>query len=110
MVEISIIHAYNESFSTTIMPLSELTPIEDTQNQGHDDQVMVSIRERGLVNPLLCYREGDEVHIQLGCTRYRALKLAGYTHAPVNIFETSEEAIQAASEQRKFKEWREDGE
>lgn len=73
--------------------LDRLSPNPHQPRQGIDEsqlqELVASIREHGLIQPLVVTQSGADFQIIAGERRWRAAKLAGLTHVPVIIKETT---------------------
>lgn len=52
-----------------------------------------SIKEHGIIQPVICTKEGDSYRLVVGERRCRASRLAGLTHVPVIIEEMTESRL-----------------
>lgn len=76
------------------LPLAQIQP-NPTQprqrfEQEHLDELVASIREKGVLQPLMVRKVGEGYQIIAGERRYRASKAAGLTEVPVIIRETDD--------------------
>lgn len=90
-----------ETQATSSLPVEALTAGQGQPrrefNEGKLEELAASIREKGVLQPLLVRPAGDGYEIVAGERRWRAAKLAGLTEVPVVIREfTDSEARQAA--------------
>lgn len=73
--------------------LDRLSPNPHQPRQGIDEsrlqELVASIREHGLIQPLVVTQTGADFQIIAGERRWRAARLAGLTHVPVIIKETT---------------------
>ena len=85
----------------TGIPIGELYPNPDQPRKAFDEGALndlaVSIREHGVINPIVVTRRGDGYMIIAGERRYRAAKLAGLDTVPAIVKEYSEREIQEIS-------------
>lgn len=54
------------------------------------EELANSIKEHGIIQPVICTKEGDSYRLVVGERRCRASRLAGLTHVPVIIEEMTE--------------------
>ncbi len=54
------------------------------------EELAASIREHGILQPVICTKEGDSYHLVVGERRCRASMLAGMTHVPVIVEQMTE--------------------
>lgn len=85
----------------TTLPLSALTPGQGQPRREFDaaklEQLTASVRERGILQPILVRPVGQQYEIVAGERRWRAATAAGLPEVPVLVREmTSEEARQLA--------------
>lgn len=62
-------------------------------NQDKLDELADSIRQNGVLQPILVRRKGTSYEIVAGERRYQAAKLAGLKEIPVNVREISDEEV-----------------
>ncbi len=83
------------------LSLSEIYPNPDQPRKAFDENAMNdlanSIREHGVISPIVVNRRMDGYMIIAGERRYRAAKLAGLTTIPAIVREYSEKEIQEIS-------------
>ena len=79
------------------VPLSLIKPNKDQPRKTFDDDELAeladSIKQNGIIQPLLVRKSGSEYEIVAGERRYRAAKLAGLTDVPVIVRDVSDEDI-----------------
>lgn len=54
------------------------------------EELSKSISEHGIIQPVICTKDGDSYHLVVGERRCRASRLAGLTHVPVIVEEMTE--------------------
>jgi ParB family transcriptional regulator, chromosome partitioning protein len=79
------------------LPIEEIQP-NPTQPRTVFDQERLaelaqSIRENGIIQPLIVRREGGNYQLVAGERRWRAAKLAGLTHVPVVVQEIADDRL-----------------
>ncbi|MBN1776946.1 MAG: ParB/RepB/Spo0J family partition protein [Clostridiales bacterium] len=76
------------------LPMSEIDPNLSQPRKAFDDEKLMqlaeSIRQKGLLQPILVAREGQRYRIVAGERRYRACRLAGLRSVPCMIREFDE--------------------
>lgn len=79
------------------IPISDITPNPRQPRTVFDeealDELVHSIREIGLLQPIVVRRVGDAFELVAGERRWRAAQLAGLTHIPSIIRETADDAL-----------------
>jgi len=72
------------------LDISEIVPNPDQPRKYFDEEKLAelaeSIRQYGVIQPLVVKKDGDKYRIVAGERRYRAAKLAGLAKVPVVIF------------------------
>lgn len=75
-------------------PIEELTPHSNQPRKNFDDKKMAeliaSIKEKGVIQPLVVRQQGDHYQIIAGERRWRAAQKAGLDRVPVVIQDVSE--------------------
>ncbi len=75
------------------IPISRVSPNPHQPRQAIDEESLVelaaSIREHGVIQPLVVTQVGDEYQLIAGERRWRAAQLAGLTSVPAIIKETT---------------------
>ena len=78
-----------------LCPIEELKPHVDQPRKSFDneklEELAASIREKGVIQPLVVRREGDHYQIIAGERRWRASQKAGLREVPVVIQDVSED-------------------
>ena len=73
------------------IPLEKIAPNPHQPRQQFDDEALQqlarSLKENGLMQPLVVKQQGNQYIIIAGERRYRASKLAGFTEVPVMLME-----------------------
>lgn len=81
----------------TVLPLSEIRPNKDQPRKNFDEDALEeltdSIRQNGVLQPILVRKRGQKYEIVAGERRYQASKRAGLTEIPVIIKEISDEDV-----------------
>lgn len=79
------------------LPLSKIKPNPDQPRQNFDEEALEqladSIRQHGVLQPILVRKMGREYQIIAGERRYQASKLAGLTEVPVLVREVDDDAV-----------------
>lgn len=57
------------------------------------EELAKSIAEHGIIQPVICTKEGDDYHLVVGERRCRASRIAGLTHIPVIVEEMTESRL-----------------
>lgn len=87
--------------SITLIPLTELDPNPTQPRQGFDDEAIRalsdSIREAGVLQPLLTVRQNGRYRIVAGERRFRAAHLAGLNEVPCIVRDMTEQEQMAAA-------------
>lgn len=87
--------------SISMIPLTELDPNPGQPRQGFDDEniraLSDSIREAGVLQPLLTVRQNGRYRIVAGERRFRAAHLAGLTEVPCIVRDMTEQEQMAAA-------------
>lgn len=87
--------------SITLIPLTELDPNPTQPRQGFDDEniraLSDSIREAGVLQPLLTVRQNGRYRIVAGERRFRAAHLAGLNEVPCIVRDMTEQEQMAAA-------------
>lgn len=82
---------------TTSISLEEIKPNKDQPRKSFDEDALNeladSIRQNGILQPILVRRKGRAYEIVAGERRFQAAKLAGLEEAPVIIREVSDEDV-----------------
>jgi ParB family chromosome partitioning protein len=75
-----------------LIPIEEIAPNPDQPRQalGDLEELTASIREKGVLEPLLVRRVGTQFQIIAGERRYRAAVEAGFSELPCVVRETSD--------------------
>ena len=88
---------YGESAPDNVVMLSKITPNPNQPRKDFNEESLAelteSIRENGVLQPILVRRRGDSYEIVAGERRYQAAKRAGLTEMPVIIREVSDEEV-----------------
>ncbi|RME45176.1 MAG: ParB/RepB/Spo0J family partition protein, partial [Caldilineae bacterium] len=75
------------------IPVTRIVPNPHQPRQAMDetrlDELAASIREHGVIQPIVVTRAGDTYQIVAGERRWRAARRAGLTHVPVFVKETT---------------------
>ena len=83
------------------LPIGELYPNPDQPRKAFDEGALndlaVSIKEHGVISPIVVTKKGEGYMIIAGERRYRAAKMAGLDTVPVIIKEYDEREIQEIS-------------
>lgn len=78
-----------------MLPVSSIRPNEAQPRKRFDEkrleELAESIRQYGIIQPIVVKKEGAFYRIVAGERRFRAAKLAGLTQVPVTIFKGEEE-------------------
>jgi ParB family chromosome partitioning protein len=78
-----------------LCPVEELRPHAGQPRKSFDDakmeELVASIREKGIIQPLVVRREGEHYQIIAGERRWRAARKAGLAEVPVVIQDVSED-------------------
>lgn len=89
--------AEKSSSSLTEVPLHQVIPNESQPRRTFDEErlgeLAESIRQKGLLQPLLVRPVGDKYEIVAGERRWRAAKMAGLERVPVIIGEYSDREV-----------------
>lgn len=84
-----------------LIPIGSIKPDEDQSrtvfDEGELSSLADSIRQVGILSPLLVRKKGGRYIIIAGERRFRAAKKAGLTHLPCIVFEMSREDTAIAS-------------
>ena len=85
----------------TVLPIERIAPNPLQPRKVFDDEKLqelaASIREHGVVQPVVVSRQHDGYRIVVGERRWRASRLAGLTHIPAVVHDYAEaEAIEVA--------------
>lgn len=79
------------------LPISKVKPNPDQPRQNFDEEALEqladSIRQHGVLQPILVRKVGREYQIIAGERRYQASKLAGLTEVPVLVREVDDDAV-----------------
>lgn len=79
------------------LPLSEITPNKGQPRKSFDEDELAeladSIKQNGVLQPLLVRRKGDTYEIVAGERRYQAARIAGLKEVPVVIRDVSDDEI-----------------
>lgn len=79
------------------LPIAQIAPNKDQPrklfNQEELAELSDSIKQNGILQPLLVRKKGSKYEIVAGERRYQAAKLAGLTEVPVIIKEISDEEV-----------------
>ncbi len=70
-------------------PLQPRTVFRD----DHLDELVASIKEHGIIQPLIARKRGDQFELIAGERRWRAAQRAGLTEAPVIVREASDQEV-----------------
>ena len=83
-----------ESDDWRLIPIDEIDPSSDQPRRKFDDtrleELASSIRNHGLIQPIVVERKANRYAIVAGERRYRAAKIAGLTELPAKIAEYGE--------------------
>jgi len=75
------------------IPVARIVPNPHQPRQAMDEaklhELAASIREHGVIQPIVVTRAGEAYQIVAGERRWRAARLAGLTHVPVFVKETT---------------------
>lgn len=81
----------------TTLPLSKIVPNPDQPRKNFDEESMEqltdSIRQNGVLQPLLVRKKGQSYEIVAGERRYQASQRAGLTEVPVLIRDVDDEQV-----------------
>ena len=81
----------------SVLPLSEIRPNKDQPRKNFDEDALEeltdSIRQNGVLQPILVRKKGQKYEIVAGERRYQASKRAGLTEIPVIIKDISDEDV-----------------
>ena len=87
--------------NSSLIPLTELDPNPGQPRRGFDDESLRaladSIREAGVLQPLLAVRMGGRYRIVAGERRFRAAHLAGLAEVPCIVRDMTEQEQMAAA-------------
>lgn len=76
------------------IPIKDIIPPDHSLRQWADEEkleeLMESIRQHGLINPITVVREGDKYRILAGYRRYIAVRRLGWDKIPAHIVEAGE--------------------
>lgn len=79
------------------LPISQIKPNPDQPRQNFDEEALEqladSIRQHGVLQPILVRKKGRDYQIVAGERRYQASKLAGLTEVPVLIREIDDDSV-----------------
>ena len=79
----------------TTLPVSSIEPNEEQPRKRFDEKRLAelaeSIKQYGIIQPILVKKEGDIYRIVAGERRFRAAQMAGLKQVPVTIFKGEEE-------------------
>ncbi len=79
------------------LPISQIVPNKDQPRKLFKEEELAelsdSIKQNGILQPLLVRKKGSKYEIVAGERRYQAAKLAGLTEVPVIIKEISDEEV-----------------
>ena len=85
------------SAPSTTLPLDRLVPNKDQPRKNFDPEQLAeladSVRQNGVLQPILVRKMGDRYQIVAGERRYQAAKLAGLDEVPVLIREISDDEV-----------------
>ena len=77
------------------LPISSIQPNEEQPRKRFDEKRLAelaeSIKQYGVIQPILVKKEGNFYRIVAGERRFRAAQMAGLTQVPVTIFKGEEE-------------------
>ena len=83
--------------SEQTLPIAKIHPNKDQPRQSFKDEELAeltdSIRQNGIIQPLLVRRVGSNYEIVAGERRYRAAQAAGLTEVPVVVRDVNDEDI-----------------
>ena len=89
--------AGDASAPSTTLPLARLVPNKDQPRKNFDPEQLAeladSVRQNGVLQPILVRKMGDRYQIVAGERRYQAAKLAGLDEVPVLIREISDDEV-----------------
>lgn len=81
----------------TILPLADIRPNKGQPRKNFDQEALEelsdSIKQHGVLQPILVRKKGRQYEIVAGERRYQASKLAGLTEIPVVIRDISDEEV-----------------
>lgn len=90
-----------ENLNSSLMPIEKVFPRADQPRKNFDEdslnELAKSIKEHGVIQPLLVTEKDKGYEIVAGERRYRAAKIAGLSEIPVVIKELSERTIKEIS-------------
>lgn len=79
------------------LPLEKIKPNKNQPRKAFDEDELAeladSIKQNGIIQPLLVRKRGPEYEIVAGERRYRAAKLAGLTEVPAVVRDVSDEDL-----------------
>lgn len=82
---------------TLSLPIDQIepNPVQPRSQFQADrlNELAQSIRENGIIQPLVVRRNGDAYQLVAGERRWRAARLAGHTHVPVVVQDFAEERL-----------------
>ena len=82
---------------TTTLPITEIKPNKGQPRKNFDEdslnELADSIRQNGILQPILVRKKGTHYEIVAGERRYQAAKLAGLSEVPVCIKEISDKEV-----------------
>ena len=78
-----------------MLPISSIKPNEEQPRKRFDEKRLAelaeSIKQYGIIQPILVKKEGTVYRIVAGERRFRAAQIAGLKEVPVTIFKGEEE-------------------
>jgi ParB family chromosome partitioning protein len=81
----------------SVLPISKIKINKDQPRKSFDpdllDELADSIKQNGVLQPILVRKKGQNYEIVAGERRYQAAKIAGLKEIPVNIKEISDEDV-----------------
>ena len=81
----------------TVLPLSDIEPNKGQPRKNFDEEALEeltdSIKQNGVLQPILVRKKGNKYEIVAGERRYQASKRAGLTEIPVVIREISDDEV-----------------
>ena len=81
----------------TVLPLSDIEPNKGQPRKSFDEEALEeltdSIKQNGVLQPILVRKKGNKYEIVAGERRYQASKRAGLTEIPVVIREISDDEV-----------------
>lgn len=89
-----------ENFEEQMIRVEDIDNVEPNYNQPRKNfneeelrQLSLSIKEHGILQPLIVRTKGDKYQIVAGERRYRAARIAGLTEIPIMIKDCSDQTL-----------------